>query len=90
MDLLFSLKPSSLLDVGLVLLVVGYGLVTAFQRLFLSPIRHFPGSKLAALTRWYEFYYKVVLKGPYTFQIQKLHKQYGPIIRVTPNEIHVG
>lgn len=38
----------------------------------------------------YEFYYDVVLGGQYTFKIIELHKQYGPIIRISPWEIHVG
>lgn len=41
------------------------------------PLAHFPGPKLAALSKWYEFYYDVVLKGQFTFQIQDLHKKYG-------------
>ncbi|KAE8360994.1 cytochrome P450 [Aspergillus caelatus] len=28
--------------------------------------------------------------GQYVFKIQELHKQYGPIIRVTPDEIHMN
>ncbi|KAF4630224.1 hypothetical protein G7Y89_g7918 [Cudoniella acicularis] len=45
--------------------------------------------KLAALTLWYEFYYDVWLGGKYVFKIQELHKQYGPIIRINPYELHV-
>jgi hypothetical protein len=50
------------------------------QRLFLSPLAKFPGPKLAALTRWYEFYYEVVLRGQFTFHISELHKKYGESI----------
>lgn len=46
-------------------------------RLYLSPLSHFPGPKLAALTKWYEFYYDVLLQGQFTFRIQKMHKRYG-------------
>lgn len=49
----------------------------AVYRLYLSPIAKFPGPKLAAVSRWYEFYYEVVLRGQYTFHIQDLHKKYG-------------
>ena len=49
----------------------------AFNRLYLSPLAKFPGPKLAALTRWYEFYYEVVLRGQFTFHITELHKKYG-------------
>ncbi|KEF57549.1 uncharacterized protein A1O9_05466 [Exophiala aquamarina CBS 119918] len=47
------------------------------------------GPKLAGLTRWYEFYYEVIRQGNFTFHIQDLHKRYGPIVRVTPNELHI-
>ena len=54
-----------------------YSLALLFYRLYLSPLSRFPGPKLAAATKWYEFYYDAVLRGQYTFQIQRLHKQYG-------------
>jgi hypothetical protein len=57
-----------------------YLLLLVIQRLFLSPIAKFPGPKLAALTRWYEFYYEVVLRGQFTFHISELHKKYGESI----------
>lgn len=60
------------------------------QRLYLSPISHIPGPKLAALTWGYECYYDVVLGGQYVFQVLDLHKQYGPIIRINPAEIHIA
>ncbi|ROV89865.1 hypothetical protein VPNG_10245 [Cytospora leucostoma] len=61
-----------------------------FRRLYTGPISHIPGPKLAALTWLYEFYYDVVLGGQYTFKIIELHKQYGPIIRINPIEVHVA
>ena len=61
----------------------------SFYRVYLSPIAKFPGPKLAAATLWYEFYYDVVLGGQYQFKIKELHKTYGPIIRITPFELHI-
>lgn len=52
----------------------------AIHRLYLSPITKFPGPKLAALTRWYEFYYEVVLRGKFSDHITELHKIYGKLI----------
>lgn len=54
-----------------------YLLCLAVYRLYFHPIAHFPGPKLAGLTRWYEFYYELVLKGQMTFHIQELHRKYG-------------
>lgn len=51
-----------------------YGLI---YRLYFSPLAKFPGPKLAAATRWYEFYYDVVLRNRFSWQIQKLHDRYG-------------
>lgn len=56
---------------------VAYLLALAFHRLYLNPLARFPGPKLAALSRWYEFYYEVVLRGQFTFHIQELHENYG-------------
>ncbi len=38
----------------------------------------------------YEFYYDVILKGQYTFEIGRMHKLYGPIIRINPLEVHIS
>ncbi|KAE9974721.1 hypothetical protein EG328_003678 [Venturia inaequalis] len=58
-------------------------------RLLLHPLAKFPGPKLAAATNWYEFYYDVIQQGAFTSHIKELHDRYGPIIRITPTEIHV-
>ena len=54
-----------------------YVISLAVYRLYLSPIAKFPGPKLAALSRWYEFYYEVILRGQFTFHIIELHEKYG-------------
>lgn len=46
-------------------------------RLCFHPLAQFPGPRYAAISRWHEFYYEVVLKGQFTFKVQELHKQYG-------------
>lgn len=56
---------------------VVYLVVGAVYRLYFSPLAKFPGPKLAALTLWYEFYYDVVKKGRYSWEIGKMHEIYG-------------
>ena len=65
------------------LIVASIGLPIAFvvtlvlHRLYLSPLAKFPGPKLAAATLWYEFYYDVIKRGKYTWQIAEMHSRYG-------------
>ena len=47
------------------------------DRLYLSPLAKFPGPKLAALTFWYEFYFDVIQRGRYTWEIGQMHDKYG-------------
>ncbi|KAK2738258.1 hypothetical protein FQN57_007121 [Myotisia sp. PD_48] len=70
-------------------LFAGYLIWLAASRLIWSPLAKFPGPRLAALSNWYEFYYDVFLQGKFTAHIQDLHKQYGPIVRITPTELHI-
>jgi hypothetical protein len=62
-------------------LVVVYVVGELIHRLYLSPIAKFPGPKLAAATLWYEFYYDVTKKGQYMFEIERMHKKYGKLVR---------
>ncbi|ROW17019.1 hypothetical protein VPNG_01431 [Cytospora leucostoma] len=75
---------------SIVTTIVLYYATVALYRLYLHPLAKFPGPKLAAVTRWYEGYYYLYLSGQYTFKIAELHKQYGPIIRISPYELHVN
>ncbi|KAJ5691755.1 hypothetical protein N7462_001178 [Penicillium macrosclerotiorum] len=68
-----------------------YLIVLGLYRLYLHPLSKFPGPKLAALTYWYQTYFDL-LKAPggqFMFQYRRLHEQYGPIIRISPNEVHI-
>ncbi|KAL3419946.1 hypothetical protein PVAG01_08445 [Phlyctema vagabunda] len=62
----------------------------SIYRLYFHPLSKFPGPKIAAITQWYEVYFDVYLRGQYQFHIRELHKQYGPILRISPFEIHIN
>jgi cytochrome P450 len=90
-----SLQSFSLWWLILVFTVVYWSVHTTYtviHRLYFHPLRHFPGPKLAAATYWYEVYYDW-FGGPYrgrnSWNIEKLHEKYGPIIRRAPDELDV-
>ncbi|KAL9017054.1 MAG: hypothetical protein Q9185_005608 [Variospora sp. 1 TL-2023] len=82
------LSRPSLPFLGLCVFVV-YATATAFYRLFLSPLKKFPGPRLAALTYWFEYYYDLVKGGRFQSRIAKMHERYGPIVRINPHELHI-
>lgn len=85
MDYLHLARPSAGVMIALFLIWISYLVGLAIYRLYFSPIAKFPGPKLAALTKWYEFYYDVVLQGQFTFQIQAMHKKYGTGRQISPS-----
>ncbi|KAI1075379.1 putative cytochrome P450 [Whalleya microplaca] len=52
------------------------------------PLYRFPGPRLAACSYLYEFWFDFILHGRYTHEIKKMHKKYGPIVRINPEELH--
>jgi hypothetical protein len=71
---LLSLANISAVSGGLWII---YCVALAVYRIYFHPLSRFPGSKLAALSLWYEFYYDVVKRGQYIWKIQEMHKRYG-------------
>ena len=68
-----TLKSVESLSVVAAVWVLGF----VIWRLYFHPLSKFPGPRIAALTRWYEFYHDVLLDGNYVKYYPELHKKLG-------------
>ncbi|KAK3070993.1 hypothetical protein LTR53_009476 [Teratosphaeriaceae sp. CCFEE 6253] len=67
------------------LVVVAFALSRIVHKRFISPLRHIPGPFLASITDKWLLWYD--LAGLRTLTIDALHRQYGAVLRVAPNEV---
>jgi hypothetical protein len=56
---------------------LAYLIYSALSKTFFHPLCHFPGPKLAALTRWYAAYYELIRDGDLVEHLHDLHEMYG-------------
>jgi hypothetical protein len=74
---LLPLVSASLSVAIFVLCILGY------RRIYCHPLSAFPGPRLAALTRWYGFYYDVIQQGAFLRHKTALHDIYGKSLSTT-------
>ncbi|KAL7622100.1 hypothetical protein AAE478_007602 [Parahypoxylon ruwenzoriense] len=67
------------------LYIPGLAIYIVVYRLFFHPLAKIPGLKLATLTSlWYVYH---VRQGRMSVFNRDLHKKYGPVVRISPNEV---
>ncbi|KAK6224302.1 cytochrome p450 [Colletotrichum tabaci] len=73
--------------------VLGFILLTAvlgvaakcLYNVFLHPLRHYPGPKLAGVTRAYYLFFDV--RGVSHWKVKEWHEKYGDVVRIAPGEL---
>ncbi|KAF9875010.1 trichodiene oxygenase [Colletotrichum karsti] len=76
--------------VGTIILIwpVYYVLYLIYNVSPFHPLSKFPGPKIAAASYLYEFWFDMIKGGRYTMKIKEMHEIYGPIVRISPDELH--
>ncbi|KAL1961979.1 hypothetical protein VTN77DRAFT_714 [Rasamsonia byssochlamydoides] len=77
--------PHILLPLGAIGLSLAYIAGVVIYRLCLSPLRKFPGPKIAAVTRLPHMWH--TMNGDIVRWIHDLHTKYGDVVRVAPDEL---
>ncbi|KAF5485433.1 Cytochrome P450 monooxygenase 1 [Colletotrichum aenigma] len=62
-----------------------YTVSCIFYNLFLHPLRHYPGPISMRATRW-TYCYRLI-RGALPMDVLELHKTYGDVVRVAPDEL---
>ncbi|KAH7309647.1 cytochrome P450 [Stachybotrys elegans] len=86
----------SIVNMGTDRLALGTGLATvsvavvALYRLCFHPLAKVPGPFWNAVSRYRLFHWGFFQDGITHEKILELHEEYGPIVRIAPNEIHLS
>ncbi|KAF4538553.1 Cytochrome p450 [Lasiodiplodia theobromae] len=85
--LLSSLPAPPLMTAALLLPAIAL-LTLSLYRLHLHPLSHIPGPPLAALTSLWLYWHSY--RGTEARVIDALHRRYGPLVRIAPNELDIS
>jgi len=87
MAILETLSLKHIFQIAL-LVPLGYLFLGAVYRRYFHPLSKYPGPFFASITRWWLV--KEIWSGKHEEHIRKLHKKYGPIVRIAPNEVAIA
>ena len=67
-----------------------YLLQTLIRRRYFHPLSHIPGPLLWTLSDLPIWYHYVIKGGRLLHVLPSLHERYGPVVRISPNEVHLS
>jgi hypothetical protein len=68
-----------------------YLIAVVIRRALFHPLSHIPEPFFASITYFYQFYYnRLCRNSSFYLQIEKLHQKYGPVVRISPHEVHLS
>ncbi|CZS93103.1 uncharacterized protein RCO7_07846 [Rhynchosporium graminicola] len=73
-----------------ILLGVASLINNVIYNIYQHPLHGIPGPKIAGATYLYQTYYSLRGTSTYYKRIREMHGQYGPVIRITPDEVHLS
>jgi len=76
-------SPATSVPLATGIIVLATIVYTIIYRIYLSPLARFPGPKLAAVSKAYQFYFDVLKAGKLPFELVRLHERYGSIALYT-------
>ena len=79
----FNLRIVRIASLRVAAYIIG-ALCIAGYRLYVSPLSHIPGHKVAIFTDWYESYFEEFKSGLYNKRIREFHQQYGKSLSRNP------
>jgi len=71
-------------------LYIAASVLSSLYAAFLGPLRKIPGPLFAKLSSYYLPYHLLFRSTNFTKLFSRLHAQYGPVIRIGPNEVHAA
>lgn len=79
-----AIRHASLLQT-LILTFLSLYFMHAIYLVFIHPLRNVPGPRIAKFSQaWRNFRY---FRGTWHSDVLNLHRQYGPVVRIAPNEV---
>jgi hypothetical protein len=67
---------------GLFVASICYFAYGVIYNLYFHPLAKFPGPKITAATKLYEFYWDIVKEGQFFNEIERMHAVYGRTVKM--------